>query len=428
MSSFSNGIKSNENQYELRINLEKMNYFPGEIINASIQIISKDNINLNYNSLRISYFVKNVEYWQNNMNIKESNEQTPGGNYINEKEGILNDKNNYFENIILSKEEIISNINKPFNLVNNFRNNEISIIIKIQLPKEMKPSFEWYKNNNTYCFARTILSIHIPDLKLYSYNYLFIKKPQPNSINSINIQKTLGKEAFIFFWEKDNIKFDISSKKNCFAFNDIFPIQINVDTSQLKSELISINLTFKRKIKFMINGEQSVFLNTSDYTEDLWEEKVTLDKKESTHNLKFEIPISDKERTIIKKKINFNMDFKLYNKKILTYLMPSYTGSNIKCEYFLKIKCIFARNNINVNEFMVNFELFHENNSFNEEAINDIDSIFNEINNKIMNENNSNNKFNNYINSGYNFSVPDEEMLKRYYSNKSSKTMNPYDT
>ena len=202
MSSFSNGIKSNENQYELRINLEKMNYFPGEIINASIQIISKDNINLNYNSLRISYFVKNVEYWQNNMNIKESNEQTPSGNYINEKEGILNDKNNYFENIILSKEEIISNINKPFNLVNNFRNNEISIIIKIQLPKEMKPSFEWYKNNNTYCFARTILSIHIPDLKLYSYNYLFIKKPHPNSINSINIQKTLGKEAFIFFWEK----------------------------------------------------------------------------------------------------------------------------------------------------------------------------------------------------------------------------------
>ena len=108
--------------------------------------------------------------------------------------------------------------------------------------------------------------------------------------------------------------------------------------------------------------------------------------------------------------------------------MPSYTGSNIKCEYFLKIKCIFAGNNINVNEFMVNFELFHENNSFNAEAINDIDSIFNEINNKIMNENNSDNKFNNYINSGYNFSLPDEEMLKRYYSNKSSKTMNPYDT
>jgi hypothetical protein len=305
------------------------------------------------------------------MSAKESSELTPGENNIKEKEGCLNDKNNYFENIILSKEETRTNINKPFNLVNNFRNNEINIIIKIQLPEETKPSFEWYKNNNTFCFARTILSIHIPDLKLYSYNYLFIKKPQPNSINSINIQKTLGKEAFLFFWEKDNIKFNIISEKDSFSFNDICPIQLNVDTSQLKSELISINLIFKRKIKFMINGEQSVFLNTSDYTEDLWEEKVTLDKKENIHNLKFEIPIKDKERTIIKKKINFNIDLKFYNKNSLTYLMPSYTGSNIKCEYFLKIKCIFTGNNINVNEFMVNFELFHENNSFNAKTLND---------------------------------------------------------
>ena len=428
MSSFANEIKLNENPYELRINLEKMNYFPGEIFNASIQIISKDNINLNFNSLRISYFVKNVEYWQNNMNAKESSELTPVENNIKEKEGCLNDKNNYFENIILSKEETRTNINKSFNLVNNFRNNEINIIIKIQLPEETKPSFEWYKNNNTFCFARTILSIHIPDLKLYSYNYLFIKKPQPNSINSINIQKTLGKEAFIFFWEKDNIKFNIISQKDCFTFNDTCPIQLNVDTSQLKSELISINLTFKRKIKFMINGEQSVFLNTSDYTEDLWEEKVILDKKENIHNLKFEIPIKDKERTIIKKKINFNIDLKFYNKNSLTYLMPSYTGSNIKCVYFLKIKSIFTGNNINVNEFMVNFELFHENNSFNAEALNDIVTIFTEINNKIRDDNNINNKFNNYISSGYNYSLPDEEMLKRYYSNKSSKTKNPYDT
>ena len=428
MSSFANEIKLNENPYELRINLEKMNYFPGEIFNASIQIISKDNINLNFNSLRISYFVKNVEYWQNNMNAKESSELTPCYNNIKEKEGCLNDKNNYFENIILSKEETRTNINKSFNLVNNFRNNEINIIIKIQLPEETKPSFEWYKNNNTFCFARTILSIHIPDLKLYSYNYLFIKKPQPNSINSINIQKTLGKEAFIFFWEKDNIKFNIISQKDCFTFNDTCPIQLNIDTSQLKSELMSINLTFKRKIKFMINGEQSVFLNTSDYTEDLWEEKITLDKKENIHNLKFEIPIKDKERTIIKKKINFNIDLKFYNKNSLTYLMPSYTGSNIKCVYFLKIKSIFTGNNINVNEFMVNFELFHENNSFNAEALNDIVTIFTEINNKIRDDNNINNKFNNYISSGYNYSLPDEEMLKRYYSNKSSKTKNPYDT
>ena len=417
MSSFYNQIKLNENQYELKINLEKVNYFPGEEINVKIQIISKTNIKLNFNSLRICYFIKNIEYWQNNMNIKESNNQTPNGNNLNEKKYFLKDKKNYYENIILSKEEEINNLN---NLSNNYPNNKLNTSLKIQLPKDIKPSFEWYKDDNIYCFSRTILSISIPDLELNSYNHLFIKRAMPDSLSNINFQKILGNESFLLFWQNDNIKFDINSPKNCYSINDICPIQINIDTSQLKSELISINLSLKRKIKFMINGDQSVFLNTSDYTEDLWENKIILDKKEKIHNLNFEIPIKDKEKIINKKKLNFNIDLKIINKKNLTYLMPSYTGNNIKCEYFLKIKAIFAEHNINVNEFIINFEISHENNSSSIEAINDIDTIFNEINTKINNIDNSNGKFNNFLISGSFFSLPDEEMLKKYYSNKNA--------
>ena len=417
MSSFYNQIKLNENQYELKINLEKVNYFPGEVMNVKIQIISKTNIKLNFNSLRICYFIKNIEYWQNNMNIKESNNQTPNGNNLNEKKYFLKDKKNYYENIILSKEEEINNLN---NLSNNYPNNKLNTSLKIQLPKDIKPSFEWYKDDNIYCFSRTILSISIPDLELNSYNHLFIKRAMPDSLSNINFQKILGNESFLLFWQNDNIKFDINSPKNCYSINDICPIQINIDTSQLKSELISINLSLKRKIKFMINGDQSVFLNTSDYTEDLWENKIILDKKEKIHNLNFEIPIKDKEKIINKKKLNFNIDLKIINKKNLTYLMPSYTGNNIKCEYFLKIKAIFAEHNINVNEFIINFEISHENNSSSIEAINDIDTIFNEINTKINNIDNSNGKFNNFLISGSFFSLPDEEMLKKYYSNKNA--------
>ena len=45
MSSFLNQIKFNDNHYDLKINLEKFNYFPGEIINVKIEVISKDFIN-----------------------------------------------------------------------------------------------------------------------------------------------------------------------------------------------------------------------------------------------------------------------------------------------------------------------------------------------------------------------------------------------
>ena len=144
---------------------------------------------------------------------------------------------------------------------------------------------------------------------------------------------------------------------------------------------------------------------------------MTLDKKENFYDFKIDIPLIDKERIINKKKLNFNLELKPYNKKILTYLIPSYSGNNIMCEYFLKIKSIFSGNNINVNEFIVNFELFHENNQHNIESINAIDKIFTEINSKIIINNNPNDKFNNLINSGTNYSLPDEDMLKGYQSN-----------
>ena len=404
-----------DNQYEIKISLEKTNYFPGEQINAKILLISKNNINLNTNTLKISYFIKQIEFWQNMPNIIDSNKQIQNGLYDNEKKEYLKDKNNYYEKIILSKEEVIN-----FSVLSNnaFRNSH-SIALKIKLPKDIQNSFEWYKDNNVFCFARTILAIHIKDLKLYSYNYIFIQKEQPKTLNEISIQKTIGNEPLIFFWETDNIKFNIYSKKDSLGIYNIFPVEIKVDTSKLKSELISINFAFKRKIRFMINGEQSVFLNTSDFTESLWEENKMLDRKENNHTIKFEIPLVDNEKIINKKKLNFNVNSNI-NNKYLTYLMPTYKGNNLQCEYFLKIKPIFSGNNIYVNEFQINLELFHENNSSSIDAINELNEIFAEENEQIRTQNIFNDKFN--INGGTDYSLPDEEMLKRYYSYKNTSS------
>ena len=391
MSIFTYRNKFHDSQYEIKISLEKINYFPGEQINALIQLLSKNNINLNVNSLKISYFIKQIEFWQNMPNIKDSNIQIPKGIYDNGKKEYLKDKNNYFEKIILSKEEVIN-----FSLLskNVFRNSCNTITLKIQLPKEMQNSFEWYKEDNVFCFSRTILAIHIKDLNLYSYNYIFIQKKQSITPNEISIQKTIGNDPLIFFWETDNIKFDIYSKKDSLGIYNIFPVEIKIDTSKLKSELISINFAFKRKIKFMINGEQSVFLNTSDFTENLWEENITLEKNEKNHVLKFSIPLVDNEKIISKKKLNFNVNSEINNKRYFSYMMPTYKGNNIQCEYFLKIKPIFAGNKIYVHDFQINLELFHENNSSSLDDINEINKIITEENEQIRTENNFNDKFN----------------------------------
>ena len=414
MSIFTNRYKSNDSQFEIKISLEKTNYFPGEQINAIVELSSKNNININNNTLKISYFIKQIEFWQNMPNIKDSNIQIPNGIYDNGKKEYLKDKNNYQEKIILSKEEVIN-----FSLLSkNVFRNSCNITLKIQLPKEMQNSFEWYKENSVFCFSRTILAIHIKDLNLYSYNYIFIQKEQPKIPNEISVQKTIGNDPLIFFWESDNMKFDIYSKIDSVGIYNIFPVEIKIDTSKLKSELISINFSFKRKIKFMINGEQSVFLNTSDFTENLWEENKTLDINEKNHFLKFDIPLVDNEKILNKKKLNFNVNSEANIKKYFSYLMPTYKGNNIQCEYFLKIKPIFSGNKIYVHDFQINVELFHDNNSSSVDAINEINKIFKEENEQIRTENNINEKTN--INGGSNYSLPDEEMLKNYYSNKIS--------
>ena len=189
------------------------------------------------------------------------------------------------------------------------------------------------------------------------------------------MQKTIGNDPLIFFWESDNMKFDIYSKIDSVGIYNIFPVEIKIDTSKLKSELISVNFSFKRKIKFMINGEQSVFLNTSDFTENLWEENKTLDINEKNHFLKFDIPLVDNEKILNKKKLNFNVNSEANNKKYFSYLMPTYKGNNIQCEYFLKIKPIFSGNKIYVHDFQINIELFHDNNSSSVDAINEINKI-----------------------------------------------------
>ena len=146
MSIFTYRNKPNDSQYDIKISLEKSNYFPGEQINAIVELSSKNNININNNTLKISYFIKQLEFWQNKPYVKDSNNQS--SNIINDegKKDNLKDKNNYFEKIVLSKDEVIN----LSSLSKTVYRNSYNIALKIHLPKDLQPSFEWYKENNVF--------------------------------------------------------------------------------------------------------------------------------------------------------------------------------------------------------------------------------------------------------------------------------------
>ena len=340
MGSISTGIiKDNNCIYDMNVYLEKMNYFPGETIQGLIQLTSNNYINYNFiSSLKIIFILKNIEYWQNRKNPNYSKGETPNPELIKSEGEHQDDKNHYIEKIIILKEEEISNlINIDFkNKISN--KNEITMPIKIELPEDMKPNLEWSKDNNIYCYSRTVFSINIPNISIYSNYYLFIQKKSPSAFTDININKIIGKKSLIFFWDNDNIKIEAFSQKNAYSFSDIFPLQITIDTNELKTKLNSIIITLKRKIKFLVNGDQSIFLNTSDYIDNLWEKKIILKNDETSHFYEFNIPLIDNEKTIQQKEFNFIKNN--LNNKYLSYIIPPYDGQMIKCDYFIKSNLI----------------------------------------------------------------------------------------
>lgn len=413
-------IKENNCLYDMNIYIEKMNYFPGETIQGLIQLSSKNYINMNekiLSPIKVYFILKGIEYWKNGLNHKN---ETPNPDETPRQENSLDDKKNYYEYIIFSKEDLISNLTETpdtnMNMI-NFNKNEINIPIKIELPNDMKPSFEWSKEDNIYCYCRTIFSINIPELNIYSNYYLFIQKNSPISISPLNLEKILGKKSLIFFWDNDNIKIEASSQRDAYPISDICPFQIKIDSSELKSKLTSITLTLKRKIKFMVNREQSIYLNTCDYIDDLWEQKIVLENNETSHSYEFNIPLLDNDKLIKQRKFKF-WNLKNFNKKYLSFLLLPYYGQMVKCNYFIKIKPIFEGSNISFNDFIINIDLYHNQNSFSIEAVKEINNIFFEINKMKKVQFYGKDNIINY--SAYSSSIyqslPEEEMIKKYYS------------
>lgn len=420
MGSFSTGIiKDNNSPFNMNIYLEKMYFFPGDTIKGLIQLNSTNNINNNLIlSSKISFVLKGIEYWENKQNINISNNETPNPS-LEENHKIDNhNKNQYYEYIIFSKEDLIQNLVDSSPKTNN--KNEINLPILIEIPKNIKSSLEWSKENNIFCFSRIILSINIPELSLFSNYFIFIQKICPFAISGINISKIIGKKSTLFFWDNDYIKIEAYSKQDSYAISDLCNIQLNIDTTELKSILNSIVLTLKRKIKLMVNGEQSIFLNTGDYIEDLWENKIILKPNETTHFFEFNIPLLDNEKVINKK--NFIYELRNFNKKYLTFLLASYDGNMIKNEYFIKIKTIFDNNKIAYNDFIIPLDLFHNQSSYSKGAMIEINKMFFEINKMKKFNYCDKNNINNYTgySSSVNPSLPDEEMIKRYYSSNRS--------
>ena len=133
--SFSYLMKSsNRYQYNPKIFLEKLNYFPGETIKINIGFSSNGNINLKENPLKINYSIKQIEYWDKNNNIniiEKSNLNRKTISYFSDTPGNPSDFNH---RINLTERKVNKNqkITSYFDKQNNNHKNNTKIIKEIK--------------------------------------------------------------------------------------------------------------------------------------------------------------------------------------------------------------------------------------------------------------------------------------------------------
>jgi len=220
--------------------------------------------------------------------------------------------------------------------------------IELEVPSPnnniFKPTFEFRKNDRNI-FVRHLLTVEIPGLEIMdSIGVIICKLPEKfykiEKKNS-NIFKDEDVNTIFGLKNKGKISYNISLKKQIYNPNEEIPINICINSTELKNiNVESIEAILQKKIiiyKFPLNIEEKIVMDKQTFTELTFNQKII---KINTQ-LKFsnkDIPeLTEKE---IEKYTDFDENF-LERDDNRTQLNPSMNGNIFKCEYKIKINLVF---------------------------------------------------------------------------------------
>ena len=219
------------------------------------------------------------------------------------------------------------------------------------------PTFE-FRYEKTNLFVRHLLTIEIPGFEIMdSIGVVICKLPEKvYKIEKKNSNIFKDKDVNTFFGLKNQgkISYNISLKKQVYNPKEEIPINICINSSELKEiNIESIELILQKKIiihKIGLDTEQKFIMDKKSFNKFKANQNII---KLNTE-LKFEkIDIPELSDNELLKYTTFNENFvKIdYNR---TQLIPSMDGNLFKCEY--KVKINFAFNNLfqkTINEFFI---------------------------------------------------------------------------
>ena len=219
------------------------------------------------------------------------------------------------------------------------------------------PTFE-YRKAKTNLFVRHLLTVEMPGFEdMQSVGVIICKLPEKiykiEKKNS-NIFKDEDVNTFFGLKNEGKLSYNISLKKQVYNPKEEIPINISINSSELKYlNIESIETIFQKKIiiyGFPLNTEEKEILDTKSTKNIKSDQKIIKFNTQLKFANKHIPELSQKE---IERFSDFDENF-IERDDNRTQLTPSMDGNLFKCEYKIKINIVL--NNIyskTINEFFI---------------------------------------------------------------------------
>ena len=293
-------------EYNLRVNLDKLSYFPGEVVNGTFSFDFGGNKNKR-NNIKI----KNPAVVLSIVQTETMQARTIPKIY----------QYTLFTQAV--------NITQ---LLDIKKNPDAIFTFQIPIPNNAQPNFEWPYQDWISCSLRSLIQVEIKDCKAQGSSFLVIKKnSKPLNSPLEIIEKTHKKGIFT----GGDVLLKANYQTNSFPIYSQVPFSFTVDFSKSKYKIKGINYILKRKITMFDSHGGNLYESIEELMEKNIKGNMT---KLQTENCLVEL--KDPEKIYKKYCMRLIAMANGIKPEQLITLLPSYKGSLFKCEYYIKLKAI----------------------------------------------------------------------------------------